>query len=208
MLLGVIPARGGSKGIPKKNLHPLNGKPLIEYTIEAAKKSELDDVVLTTDDFEILARGVGCFQIMRPQELAQDDTPMIPVVQHAVLEYEGKTGKSVDVVVLLQPTSPLRTTYDIDRALITFLLCGRSSLYSGYYLGLKKKTAAYDKHQDVAHFQRNGAIFIAKSELIRQGLLWASDVCEMEMPKTRSIDIDDMEDMEIAEALLRMVDNG
>ena len=206
MLLGVIPARGGSKGIPKKNLHPLNGKPLIDYTIEAAKASKLDDFVVSTEDEEIKEHcSQFCKVIVRPDELAQDATPTLPAIQHAVAEYEKHIkvyGVTVDGVMTLQPTSPLRTTKDINRVIDLFLESNTDSLYSGYYIGIKHKNRPYDKRKEEPHFQRNGAIFITKRELIDQGKLWSDNVLEFEMPKTQSIDIDDYEDLLITEAIL------
>ena len=116
--LGIIPARGGSKGIKKKNIRPLCGKPLIAYSIEAAKKSKyLDRTILSTDDKEIAEAAKklgGDVPFMRPDELAKDDTPMYPVLQHAVKEIEKQLGKKIDIIVLLDPTAPLRSVQDID----------------------------------------------------------------------------------------------
>jgi len=110
MILGIIPARAGSKGIPNKNAYPLCGKPLIEYTIDAVRESLLDDYLITTDSTEIFQYEKAIF---RPLHLAEDKTPMLPVIQHALKEY----GKEVEAVMILQPTSPLRTAEDINKAL-------------------------------------------------------------------------------------------
>ncbi len=110
-VLGLIPARGGSKGIPRKNIQPIAGKPLIAWTIEAARTAGLANVVVSTEDAEIaeVAREWGAeVPFMRPSELAADDTPGIEPVLHAIEllpDYEG--------VLLLQPTSPLRSSEDI-----------------------------------------------------------------------------------------------
>lgn len=123
-ILGVIPARGGSKGIPRKNLADLCGRPLIQYTFEAALGSrELDRVVLSTDDEEIAAFGRRCgveAPFVRPGELAGDRTPMVPVLQHAVQWLRREEGRTYDAVALLQPTSPLRRASDVDDALRAF----------------------------------------------------------------------------------------
>jgi CMP-N-acetylneuraminic acid synthetase len=109
-VLGLIPARGGSKGIPRKNLAPVGGKPLLEWTVEAARAAtELTRVVVSTEDDEIAA-AAGVDVLRRPDELAEDETPMLDVIRHAVAEL------SPDVVVLLQPTSPLRRPEHIDAA--------------------------------------------------------------------------------------------
>ena len=110
-VVGIVPARGGSKGIPRKNIAPLLGKPLLAYTAEAALAARrLARVILSTDDDEIAEVGRRCgleVLFMRPPELARDDTPMLPVVQHAVRWLEER-GDRYDAVCLLQPTNPLR----------------------------------------------------------------------------------------------------
>ena len=213
MLLGVIPARGGSKTIPRKNLHPLNGKPLIDYTIEAAKASKLDDFVVSTEDEEIKEHcSQFCKVIVRPDELAQDATPMLPVVQQAVQEYEAKTGNTVDAVMLLQPTSPLRTAGDIDEAIEMFINSNIDSLVS-VYEGIHPVKSydqdgrpflpqvPYDKHKHQC-LTRNGAIFITRRDLLDSGRLIGDSPLFYVMPKSRSIDIDDMDDLLVTEAIL------
>jgi CMP-N-acetylneuraminic acid synthetase len=129
---------------------------------------------------------------------------MIDVVKHAIEWYEHfEAPEKIDAVCLLQPTSPLRTHEDIDNAIKLFEESDANSLYSGYYMGIKHKDKAYDKHTSEKHFQRNGAIFIAKRKLIEQGKLWDDTVIEYEMPLSRSIDIDTIDDMRIADALLQ-----
>ena len=116
-VLGVITARGGSKGIPRKNIRPLAGKPLLRYTAEAALAAQrLTDVLLSTDDEEIAKLGRSCglqVPFLRPTELAQDDTASLPVVQHAVHWMEAR-GHYYDAICLLQPTNPLRRAEHID----------------------------------------------------------------------------------------------
>lgn len=115
--LGIVPARGGSKGVPLKNIGLLCGKPLIQYTAESGLSArKLSRVILSTDDEEIAAAGRTCgleTPFMRPAALAQDDSPMIDVIQHAVSWLEAK-GERFDAICLLQPTSPLRRASDID----------------------------------------------------------------------------------------------
>src|SRR5438105_2614309 len=111
-VVGLIPARGGSKAIPRKNLAPLAGRPLLAWTVAAARDSaSLDRVVVSSDDAEILelARSLGVETIVRPDELGADETPMRAVVEHALGELAG-----CEVLVLLQPTSPLRRAEHID----------------------------------------------------------------------------------------------
>src|SRR5688572_1736964 len=122
-VLGIIPARGGSKGIPGKNIVPILGKPLLAYTAEAALASKrLTRVVLSTDDQSIaeVARACGVeVPFMRPPELAKDDTPTLPVLQDVVRRLEAD-GNKYDAICLLQPTNPLRTTEMIDQSLLLF----------------------------------------------------------------------------------------
>lgn len=118
-ILAIIPARGGSKTIPKKNIRLLNGKPLISYSIEQAKKSNyIDKLIVSTDDEEIknIAEEYGAEVQLRPDELAQDDSPTLPVLQYVVKKLE-KEGFKSDIIVLLQPTSPFRVEGEVDRAI-------------------------------------------------------------------------------------------
>lgn len=115
-VLGIVPARGGSKGVPGKNVRPLAGRPLLDYTAQAARESGvLDRVVLSTDSEEIAEVGRSCgldVPFLRPASLAADDTPMLPVIRHTV-DTLAADGWTADVIVLLQPTSPLRRSAHI-----------------------------------------------------------------------------------------------
>lgn len=131
-VLGVITARGGSKGIPGKNLKLLGGRPLIAYTIDAARQSGvLDRVVLSTDDAAIAeaARGLGCeVPFLRPAELARDDTPHLPVMQHAVEWLAAHDNYHPDLVLILQPTSPLRRAEHVQEAVALAQTSGADSV--------------------------------------------------------------------------------
>src|SRR5262249_41233552 len=120
-IVAVVPARGGSKSIPRKNIVMLAGKPLIAWTIECAQACRLiDRVVVSTENEEIasIARQCGAeVPFLRPSVLAQDDTPMLPVLQHVISEVETR-GSRVGIVVLLQPTSPLRSAADIEACIL------------------------------------------------------------------------------------------
>ncbi|MEK7178867.1 MAG: acylneuraminate cytidylyltransferase family protein, partial [Patescibacteria group bacterium] len=120
--IAVIPARGGSKGFPGKNIIPLGGKPLIAWSIEAAKKSKLvERVIVTTDDEKIasIAREYGAeVPFIRPAELAQDDTPPDPVLKHVLQFLEEKEGVSPEIIVWLEPPCPFRTPQEIDEAIV------------------------------------------------------------------------------------------
>jgi len=133
-VLGVITARGGSKGLPGKNLRPLAGKPLIAHTIDTARESKaFDRVILSTDDEAIAAAGRsrGCeVPFMRPPELARDETPHLPVLQHAVQWLRDRDGYQPDAVMILQPTSPLRRAQDIRESIALLEQSGADSVVS------------------------------------------------------------------------------
>lgn len=219
-VLGLIPARGGSKGIPGKNTIDLAGKPLIAWTIEAALRSSyLDRVVLTSDseDIQRVAREHGCeVPFTRPAELATDAAPGIDPVLHAL----DTLGDEFGWVVLLQPTSPLRTAADIDGAIEhcvahrapacvsvsptphspywTFVLDGESRMQPVVEL-----TAA--RRQDLpATVMLNGAVYVAKvAELRAAGTFLQPSTVAYVMPFERSVDIDTRFDLRVAELLLR-----
>lgn len=119
--LGVIPARGGSKRIPRKNIQPLNGKPMVGYTIEACKNSQLlTDWLVSTDDIEIahVSKNLGAhLPFIRPAEISDDNTRNIDVLIHALHYMEEITNKTYDLILLLQPTSPIRDARHIDLAI-------------------------------------------------------------------------------------------
>src|SRR5687768_15940207 len=133
-VLGIITARGGSKGIPGKNLKLLAGKPLLAYTVETARRSGvLDRVILFTEDWRIAAAGrdLGCdVPFMRPLDLAQDDTPHLPVIQHAARWMEERASYRPEAVMILQPTSPLRSSEDIAAAVELLDRSGADSVLS------------------------------------------------------------------------------
>ncbi len=145
MKLGLIPARGGSKGINKKNIKNLLGRPLISYTIECARAcSFLDKVIVSTDDPEIaeISKEWGAeVPFERPPELAQDNTPMLPVMQHSIETAEAVYKKKVNILILLDPTSPLRKVEDIEQALSIFnkdktcqaVVSGKEAHHSPYF---------------------------------------------------------------------------
>jgi len=119
--VGIIPARGGSKAVPRKNIRMVGGAPLIAYSILAAQQScRLTAFATTTDDSEVaeVALRYACHVIERPPELAQDNTPMVPVLVHALDAMERQASGSFDIVVLLQPSSPIRTGVDIDNVIL------------------------------------------------------------------------------------------
>lgn len=222
--LGIIPARGGSKGLPRKNLASLLGKPLILYTIEAALESKnLDRVIVSTDDVEIKnvalsAKGVEV--IDRPASLASDDAPTILAIEHVLAELKNKHAYSPDAVVLLQPTSPLRTSGDINSAIELFSakkpdsvvgVCEAShspylSLHlSGEFLEPLFGWENFQKRrQDMAKtYLPNGSVYVSSPQVLSgKGTFYTDRTLPYVMPKERSIDIDSESDLRLAEAVL------
>jgi len=216
-ILAIIPARGGSKGIPGKNIKFLNGKPLIVHSIEAAKNAvDVDRVVVSTDDNEIeeISRSAGVLVIKRPWQIAEDVTPMDPVLTHAVEYLKQKENYVPDFVVLLQPTSPLRTHRHINEAIKKFFKNTYDSLASveiitnnqhkidenDRLVPVFKKTQNRDRRDSL--IVENGAIYISKVDLIKKGKIRGNKIGYYEMDKYSSIDIDEPQDFEMAERLL------
>ncbi|MBI4256893.1 acylneuraminate cytidylyltransferase family protein [Candidatus Uhrbacteria bacterium] len=214
-ILAVIPARSGSKGLPGKNLRPLAGKPLVAHSIDVACACSLiDEVLVTSDSTEIgdVARAHGALFLMRPAELAQDATPMEPVVQHALLSRE-KDVSSFDAVLLLQPTSPLRSLEDVEQSIRLFSDASCGTLLSvypshGYRYVLKEGIAQPmfqargNRQVREAEYVENGAIYLIRSELARTGTIFGDRLSAYIMPASRSIDVDTQDDLLLAQALL------
>jgi len=223
-IIAIIPARGSSKGIPRKNIRLLCGKPLIAYTIEAALSSKyIDKAVVSTEDGEIakIAREYGAEVIERPLELAQDDTPSLPVFQQVIKHLEEVRKFHPDIIVILQPTSPLRTVDDIDGAIEKFLSVDCDSVVSVcqashppqwmYTLegdrvtpvieGAKKIT----RRQDVPKvYQLNGAVYVTRRDIImKENRVLGGDMRAYIMPVERSVDIDTELDFKLAELLIK-----
>ncbi|MNB76734.1 CMP-N,N'-diacetyllegionaminic acid synthase [compost metagenome] len=224
-LLAVIPARGESKGLPGKNVREMKGKPLIAYTIEAALQSQcVSEVVVSTDSEEIAhaSRLAGAqVPFLRPAELATDDAKSIDVLRHAVSFYEQQAGRFFSNIVLLQPTSPLRRSTDIEGAFAHFTRVGADSLQSvtpvhthPYLLRelegerlqpYLKEEEGHLRRQDLQElYVLNGAIYIMKRDLLmKQNQIVGANNTGFIMPKERSIDIDDLMDFRIAELLIK-----
>lgn len=221
--LGLIPARGASKGILRKNLRLLGRRPLIAYTIEAAKGSKrLTDVVVSTEDEEIarVAAEAGAEVLARPAALAGDDTPMIDVVQHALAALEPRRGR-FQYVALLQPTSPLRTSEDIDEALRLLMETGADSVVSVYQVADHHPARMYRLREErlipyepepparlrqalPPVYHRNGAIYACRRQLIEaSGTLIGEDLRPHIMPRSRSVNIDEEHDLLVAESLMQ-----
>lgn len=220
-VLGLIPARGGSKGVPRKNIREVAGRPLIAWTIAAARGSRyLDRVVTSSDDDEIIdtARRLGCeTPFKRPGELARDETPGIDPVLHALDQIPG-----FDLIVLLQPTSPLRTADDIDSCLERLVETGapccvsvREAIdhpYWTYRADVDGQLRAFveipgdmaTRRQDLPRaYALNGAVYVARVPALfeSRSFLTSRTVC-VEMPAARSLDVDAPEDLQAAERAL------
>lgn len=201
--LGLIPARKNSERCPGKNYAMVNGKPLVVWTIEAAQRSAMfDDLLLTTDDPYLVDIAIqhGCPAMLRSASLAQPDTPMLPVVINAAERFKA------DIVVLLQPTSPLRTAYDIRAA--HALLCDTQG-----DAVVSVTSAPDDLAFEVGHANRmrpsrtivvpNGALYLITTEHLYRGGSWYDGITHAYfMPKERSLDIDTRMDLDVARMVM------
>ena len=230
-VLGVITARGGSKGIPGKNLKLLAGKPLLAYTIDTARRSgALDRVILSTEDEAIATAGrdLGCdVPFIRPMDLAQDDTPHLPVIQHATRWMQERINYQPDAVMVLQPTSPLRTAEDIGAAVAlldnsdadSVLSVNEVPVHSHPMRTLRLDATGHavlfvsgdpvrtriNRRQDLPPaWVMNGAIYACRTRVLfdAEPSLYGHRVVAYRMPANRSISIDDLEDWHAAERAL------
>ncbi|MGE0887137.1 MAG: acylneuraminate cytidylyltransferase family protein [Blastocatellales bacterium] len=225
-VLGLIPARGGSKGVPRKNIKPLAGKPLLAYTVEAALAAKLlARVILSTDDQEIAEVGkmFGAeVPFLRPADLAKDQTPTLPVVQHA-LKYVEENGDWFDAVCLLQPTNPLRQAADIDACIKLMEQCGADSVvsvlpvpaeYNPHWVYFRDtdgslrlstgESSPIPRRQELPPaFHREGSIYVSRCDVvIKENSLYGAHVVGYEVDSARSVNIDTPEDWEYATELI------
>jgi len=219
-ILAIIPARGGSKGVPFKNIREVADKPLIAWTIVEAKKSKyIDRLILSSDDDAIIqvANKYGCeVPFIRPKEIARDDTPGIAPVLHAIEVLE----EEFDYVVLLQPTSPLRSVDDIDNCIqkcidensnscVTVTEAEQSPYWmysiaeSGYVIPVVKG-AEYQRRQELPiAYVLNGAVYVVRVEWLKQVKKFVSDkTTAVIIPQARAIDIDSEKDLERVSLIL------
>ncbi|SFD31667.1 cytidylyltransferase domain-containing protein [Ruminococcus albus] len=221
-ILAVIPARGGSKGIPHKNIVDLCGKPLIVYSIEAGKKSRyIDYVMVSTDDEEIakVAEQYGAeIPFMRPTDLASDTAKTIDAIIHAITELRKK-GECFDVLVLLQPTAPLRNFEDVDKAIETFFSNNCFSLVSvsevddhpvlirsieeGKLKSLLNVSSTCRRQDMPKYYKVNGCIYINSINELTLNTSFNDNVIPYRMEKSHSVDIDELCDLYLAEYYLR-----
>lgn len=221
--LYVIPARGGSKGIPGKNIKPLAGKPLIEYSIDVARAlANYEDICVTTDDnaiIETVERTGLKVPFVRPAELSTDQSGTYEVLLHALDFYESK-GVHYDTMVLLQPTSPFRTVDDVKACLelysddIDMVVSVKQAATNPYYnafeiddngfLHISKGEGNYTRRQDAPKvWEYNGAVYVINVESLRKMPLGKFTRRRMyEMSAERSIDLDTPTDWLIAETII------
>lgn len=217
-VIAVIPARGGSKGIPRKNMRLMHGKPLIEYAIRNAMESSfIDDVVVSSDSEEILAfasqfEGVTCLN--RDSELAQDAVTLDPVIYDAVECQERLTGRQYDVVVTMQPTSPLLSVETLDAALGEFIRSNKDSIISvvnAPHLSWGKDdtgqmvpnyTERLNRQQLPPRYLETGAFFISRRSVVTPVGRLGKNVGVFEVPEIEATDIDTKQDWVVCESLL------
>jgi len=225
-VLGIIPARGGSKGVTRKNIKVLCGKPLLAFTVESSKQAKrLTRTILTTEDNEIaeVGRELGVdVPFLRPAELAKDDTPTFDVVLHAVNELESQ-GEFYDSVCLLQPTNPLRRAADIDGCIELLETSGADSVISVlpvpdtynpkwvYWRNAKGEMALSTgekspvaRRQDLpSAFHRDGSIYVTRRNVLYDYQnLYGEKVLGYELDPQRCVNIDTNEDWALAERML------
>lgn len=217
MILAVIPARGGSKGIPRKNVRLMNGKPLIYYAIKNAQNcSMIDDVVVSSDDEEIqsIANMYGVDILNRDSELAQDAVTLDPVIYDALVRMEQKKGVKYDVVITLQVTSPLLSSHTLESAVSDFL----NSSYDTYISVVNKPHLSWTSREDKyipnyrerlnrqqlpPNYLETGAFLITRRECMKPNTRIGEKVSVYEMPEQEAIDIDDTSDWIVCEQALK-----
>ncbi len=229
-VLAIIPARGGSKGVPDKNIRIVAGRPLIAYAIECAQESRLINRIIVSTDSPIIAQTAsdhGAEVLMRPSHLAQDDTPMPPVLLH-VLQTLQENGEKYDLIVLLQITSPIRTGQDIDHVVEMFASAPNLdavisvvpmddvhparmyTLDEGKWMNPYIESGEEARRQDLpVVYYRNGCIYAIRSEILKdKKSLMVKNKKAYIMPAKWLANIDDERDLIIAEALIKMWKTG
>lgn len=224
-VLATICARGGSKGVPRKNLMSIGGRPLLAYTIDVAKAApSIDRVVLSTDDLEIAAMGASLgaeVPFLRPRELAGDTISKWPVLKHVVSELVRRDGMTPELVVDLDPTSPLRIVDDVERCIDVLRNGDCDAVITGYeaernpYFNMVEIENGYARVSKVAPipvasrqaaphvYSVNASVYAYWPHTLETyTALWECRVKFVEMPRSRSIDIDDDIDRELVALLL------
>lgn len=222
-VLGFIPARGGSKGVLGKNKRILAGKPLIQWTIEAARDANLvTEVVVSTDDPEIamISRNCGIVVIERPSDISGDVSPVIDAVRHALTAREFEGSPAPECIALLQPTAPQRLASDIDSAVAMFFDNDRTPVCSvvrcednhparmyhrstaGVLLPIFPKLSTARRQDLPPVFHRNGAMYVFGPREVDAGAIISDHMLAYEMPAERSLNIDTELDLKILQAVM------
>jgi len=221
-LIAIVPARSGSKGLPGKNVKLLLGKPMIAYTIEAARQAEyVDEIIISTDDQNIadvaVEYGATC-PFLRPAELAADDSRAIDTYMYTIDRLNGERGYQIKDFVVLQATSPLRSGDDIDNAISTFRAHNADSVISYveaphpvYWHKYIDENGRFEnifddqlsnRQQYRKSYYPNGAIYVFKYALLESKSYYSDRSYAYVMPRQRSVDVDTIEDFDYAEFLL------
>lgn len=224
-VLGIITARGGSKGLTRKNLRPLGGQPLIAWVCQAAKRAKsIDRLICSTDSpeiAEVVAKTGVEVPFLRPAELAQDETLIVDVLCHA-LRWLEESGETYDYICLIQPTSPFLLPEDIERAVACAAETRADSVITGYRCGQRHPAAMFTmnpekqvswllpaeqrviRRQDLPPvFMRSGLVYLIRvRQLLEEGRFYGPSVHAFEVPSERAISIDSEEDLSFAEYLI------
>ena len=224
-ILGIIPARSGSKGVKNKNIKKLGGRYLIDYTIQESKKSKLTDVIVSTNcnEIKLISESLGAnVPFLRPKELALDNSKSISVVQHALSAFSSINNVEYDAVMLLQPTCPFRTFKDINNSIEIFKkknpdsvisVCNVNGFHPARMKFLSEENILLDppfaeeyenqaRQELVPMYIRNGAIYLTRVNSIVRGSFKGDLSLAYIMDGDKSINIDTNFDFKIAEALL------
>lgn len=228
-VVAVVPARGGSKGLPGKNIKPLMGKPVIAYTIEQAKQSKhIDRIIVSTEDFEIaeVSKEYGAeIPFMRPAELSRDNSSTIDVLLHAIDWLEKEDNYFFEILVLLHVTTPLRDVEDIEGCINLLVDKNAGSVFSvteahrnPYFnmvemknnqVRLVKKGNYVSRQMAPEVFDMNSSIYVWWKDIFKKKRsVILKNSCIYVMPKVRSVDIDDSFDFKVAEMLLSSKDGN
>ena len=222
-MIAIIPARGGSKGLPRKNIRELNGKPLIAYAIDCASKARhIDRVIVSTDDPEIadVARQYGAeIPFLRPDYLASDTAQAVDNYIYTVDRLSREGSLQIDEFVVLLPTTPLRLSEDVDKAIDLFRERQADSVISytpeahpirwhkyldadNAFVNIFDDTIANRQDLKTSYYP-NGAIYVFRTSMIRERKYYTEKSYAYVMPRNRSVDIDTLEDFQYAEFLLK-----
>ena len=200
-IIGIIPARGGSKGVPRKNVRKIAGKPLLKWSIESAEKSKLlDEFYVSTEDEEIarITMEAGADIIPRPKKYATDKSLIIETLQHAL-----KCKPYADAIVLLQPTSPIRNPGLIDKCIKKYKDIDVDTVVTGFDCHYNPYETYVGRRQDLdTFFYNDGNVYVISSQLIKRGRINSSSYSPIITTREENVEIDDEFDFWLAEQIL------